>query len=79
MMIDIQTYRENLRRHDWFFYMSDDHRVWSTGDERSKEMLGIAVNGTDEHRRAYNECHALHFNTSAFVTPNRPYKPPFTV
>lgn len=76
-IIDPQDYKDMLRHHDWFYYMSDDHRVYLAGERASKKIFDIAVNGTDEHRRAYNEAHALRFNTPTFVTPDHPYRIPF--
>lgn len=30
---DIEKYVEHLEYHDWYFNYSDDHRVWSAGND----------------------------------------------
>jgi len=73
----LDEYKAELDRHDWFYYFSDDHRVWSAGEVASKKMHALAVNGNDDFKRAYNEAYAIRFNTPSFVTKDHPYTHPF--
>lgn len=77
--MDLNNYEIALRSHDWYFYFSDDHRVYSAGEQAGSRLRSIAENGNDAHKKVYNKYHAKHFNTPGFVTDNRPYKPPFNV
>lgn len=77
--MDLNDYEIALRNHDWYFYFSDDHRVYSAGEQSSGRLLSIAQTGADAFKRLYNKYHAKHFDTPSFVTKDRPYKPPFSV
>lgn len=75
----LAEYKEALARHDWFYYFSDDHRVWSGGEVASKNILSIATNGNDDFKRAYNEAVEKNFNNESFYPKNgdRKWEPPF--
>lgn len=77
----ITEYRIALANHDWYYYFSDDHGVWSRGDATSKDLFNIAKSGGAEFQAAYNEQHAKHFNTESFYpkSGNNKYTPPFEV
>lgn len=77
--MNITEYKEMLSRHDWFYYFSDDHRVWLAGEKSSKEIISVAQNNGDDFKRAYNDAHKKHFDTESFVTEDRPYTSPFKV
>lgn len=75
----LSEYKAKLDFHDWFYYFSDDHRVWQAGERSSKEIVSLAENGSVEFKKAYNEAHAARFNTPSFVTADHPYNFPFKV
>ena len=74
----IEEYKTQLERHDWFYYFSDDHGVWVSGERESKRIFSIAKEGNDAFKKAYNEAYAIRFNTPSFVTEKNPYVPPFS-
>lgn len=39
---EFNQYVQKLSAHDWYFDYSDDHRVWSRGNEKSKELQSKA-------------------------------------
>lgn len=75
----LEDYKETLELHDWFYYFSDDHRVYVAGEQASKQLLAVAEWNGDDFKRAYNEAHAKRFNTPSFTSDNRPYNPPFSL
>ncbi len=34
----LQYLEEQMRKHDWYYAMSDDHRVWSAGEKAAQEI-----------------------------------------
>jgi hypothetical protein len=77
--MDIEEYKTALARHDWYYNFSDDHRVWSSGEQRGGELLRLAIHGDDDFKRAYNEVTEKHFNTESFYPKNgdRKWEAPF--
>lgn len=75
----ITEFKTALANHDWFYYFSDDHRVWTRGEEAGKKLINIARNSGVEFQAAYNDEYARHFNTESFYPKNgdRKYSPPF--
>lgn len=69
-MSPAEFYRE-LERHDWFHAMSDDHRVWASGDTDWRRLESIAkqVEGGEELMREYSK-HV--FSGESFGTPKHP-------
>ncbi len=74
--MNLADFKTKLDRHDWYYYFSDDHRVWCAGEAASKEIIELAKS-SDDFKRAYNEAYAIRFNTPSFVTADRPYRAPF--
>jgi len=68
-----ELYRE-LERHDWFYAMSDDHRVYTArhDDERRLQREAATIEGGRDLMSAYSQ-HV--FSGPAFGTPKAP-KPP---
>ena len=64
--MELEEYKQQLRKHDWYYYYSDDHGVWSRGESEANRMRSIA-NQSDDHKRAYNAEHAAHFNRTDFT------------
>ena len=75
----LEQYKKELAHHDWYYYFSDDHGVWQRGESESSRIFGLAKDGNDDFKRAYNDSHKRHFDTPSFVTPDRPYTLPFKV
>lgn len=54
MEMNLETYKQELNRHDWLFYMSDDHRVYTAGNRDRDRLVKLAM--SDEAlKAAYNE------------------------
>jgi|APCry1669189844_1035258.scaffolds.fasta_scaffold110070_1 hypothetical protein len=70
---NLEEYEGILGRHDWFWYMSDTNY----SSEPSDELVALAKHNGKAWKQAYNEAHALRFNTASFVTEDRPYTKPF--
>lgn len=75
----LDDYKQQLERHDWFFYFSDDHRVYTGGENESNRILNLAKNGPIEFKKAYNDAHKRRFDTPTFTGEDNkhPWKPPF--
>jgi hypothetical protein len=58
-----------LFAHDWFFMMSDDHRVYDRGFVNEKKLIAMASFSVDHHN-LYTQFHAHHFSG-----PNWPASP----
>jgi len=65
-----ELYRE-LERHDWFYQMSDDPRVYHSGNdnERRLQYMAGAIPGGLDLMRSYSQ-HV--FSGEAFGTPRHP-------
>jgi len=33
-----EEFKKQIRRHDWYFHYSDDHRVWTRGNKELKKL-----------------------------------------
>lgn len=77
--MDIEKYRKMLASHDWYSAFSDDHSVWQNGEISMARLIKIAQDGSDDHKRAYNDEHARRFNHASFVLPSTGYRKPFNV
>ena len=62
---DLDTLEKLLKTHDWTYQYSDDHRVWSKGNEQSKEI-----------HRQMNICCGLGLDTVANELYNK-HKPEY--
>lgn len=49
---DWELFEEKARNHDWYYAMSDDHRVWSAGESAYKRLTAMLhyLRGIDEKR-----------------------------
>lgn len=61
-----------LQSHDWFYYFSDDHRVWVAGEVASKRVQQLAKISPD-HQALYDGFSAYHFSGESFGKPKAPY------
>lgn len=71
--MNANEFTELLKRHDWFYYMSDDHGVYTRGDVESARVFDIAKNGSDELKRAYNLQYAKQFREPDFTNVKVPF------
>ena len=44
-----------LKSHDWYYDMSDDHRVWDSGRRESEKIHGLLKQFPNELRSVYDE------------------------
>ena len=52
--MNIEQYFAECSRMDWFYDYSDDHRVWTAGNERDRE-LGRIANGSPILEKIYRD------------------------
>jgi len=57
-MMGLEEYYDKLRHHDWYYAYSDDHRVWSRGNENAQRLRDIADTHGPEYKRLYEEYRA---------------------
>lgn len=67
--MNIEEYEQALERHDWFYHMSDDGRVYRAGREAAIKLKNIAASGTDEFKKAFNKAYAKRFHREPFAPP----------
>lgn len=67
--LSLEEFEDNLKRHDWFYYMSDDHSVWQRGERDASRLMTLARLATSDYRKLFNKYHAKHFHREPFVQP----------
>lgn len=72
--MNLDEYKQQLEKHDWFYAFSDSHYVWQKGMMREKQLMHIAETQGNEFKKAFNEAHAKRFNTDTF---SKPYHVPY--
>jgi hypothetical protein len=45
-MMNIEQFFNEASRHDWFYDYSDDHRVWTAGNEYKNNLYRLAEGNT---------------------------------
>ena len=50
---DLKTFFKMLRIHDWYFSMSDDHRVWKSGQNEHDQIMAICKQ-SEKHKKIYD-------------------------
>ena len=50
---DLKTFFEMLRVHDWYFSMSDDYRVWKSGQNEHDQIMAICKQ-SERHKKIYD-------------------------
>jgi len=55
--MNIEEFKQKLKRHDWYFNYSDDHRYYSAGRASWDELMFILKNneGNPEFREAFDD------------------------
>lgn len=48
----LESYKERLERHDWYYMMSDDPRVYDSGKQEEDNLKKLA-----EGRKTYKEAY----------------------
>lgn len=51
--MNLETYMKDLKNHDWFFAMSDDHRVYMRGNAERDRLVKLAES-SEEFKNAFN-------------------------
>lgn len=64
-VLTLEGFYDELKKHDWFYRMSDDHRYYVPGEKSLKRVLKIAEQST-EHKALYDAFHAHHFSGPNF-------------
>lgn len=73
----LADYWDALTQHDWFYEMSDDHRVWAKGRSNQARMERISKE-SPEHKKLYDgfEKHVFSgqqvYGTEKAPMPERP-------
>lgn len=52
-MTALREFHEMLRRHDWWYMMSDDHSVWQRGSSAESRLISISKE-SDDHRELWD-------------------------
>ena len=63
----LEDFQDMLRRHDWYFQMSDDHNAWVKGSKQDKEIdiayKELSAQGLEEEaRELYNALSPSNFH-----------------
>lgn len=72
-----EEFDTQLQHHDWYYYFTDDPRVFRKGYDASKALSNQMKSATDDMKRIYNKYHALHFRTENFHKNREEYKYPY--
>lgn len=68
MDFSIAEYYEMLKRHDWYFDFSDDHKVWEEGIANIRLLRAIAeANGAD-YKRMFDGFKQAYFSGAPWGT-----------
>lgn len=52
--MNLKEYKKRLDKHDWYYMMSDDHRIYEAGSAEEKELRKLA-----EARKTYKRAFDL--------------------
>ncbi len=73
--MDLQEFYDLLKRHDWSFNYSDDHRQWQRGRDQLNQIQYILKQNEDEpkYRALFDHYRECAFDVLGDVTkPERP-------
>jgi len=68
--MSLEEYKEMLEQHDWYYMMSDDHRVYRAGKDAEYNLKQEARKGGDEFKRAYNKAYSDRFHAPPYNVPH---------
>ena len=73
--MNLQEFYDLLKRHDWSFQYSDDHRHWTRGRDQLNQIQGILKKHIDDpgYRSLFDQYSSWAFDTQGDITkPERP-------
>jgi len=68
----LNKFYDLLETHDWYYGYSDDHRVYSAGNAKGRELQGIAEALGQSAKDLYSAFSGHYFSGAAFGTPKQP-------
>ena len=73
--MNLQEFYDLLKRHDWSFEYSDDHRHWQRGRDQLNQSQGILKQNEDNprYRSLFDQYRAWAFDVEGDIT--KPEKP----
>ena len=73
--MNLQEFYDLLKRHDWSFEYSDDHRHWQRGRDQLNQIQDILKQNKDNprNRSLYDQYRAWAFDVEGDIT--KPEKP----
>ena len=69
--MSLAEYYDALDRHDWYFLMSDDSKVWVKGELERRELVDIS-HISKQHTNLFNAFYKHYFSGPAFASPKWP-------
>lgn len=72
MSTPLSKFYAALEAHDWFYAMSDDHRVWSEGNAAERHLEYTAAMLGSDAQRLMRDYSAHVFSGEAFGKPKAP-------
>lgn len=69
--ITLAQYWDMLNAHDWYYDMSDDHRVWRKGQEEGGKIATLATQ-SDAHEILLVGFRDHHFSGKPWETEQKP-------
>jgi hypothetical protein len=52
--MNLEDYKEELKKHDWFYDFTEDHHVWKQGSDNHKKLIDVSKE-SEEHLKLFNE------------------------
>ena len=73
--MNLQEFYDLLKRHDWSFQYTDDHRHWQRGRDQLNQIQGILKQNEDipRYRSLFDQYRAWAFDVEGDIT--KPEKP----
>jgi hypothetical protein len=68
----LTEYYDKLDGFDWYYDFSDDHRVYTAGEVRKANLIGMSTKGGDEFKELYSAFKRHHFSGPAWSTDKEP-------
>lgn len=68
----IEEYYALLEKHDWYYEMSDDHRVWKAGVAARDNLVAIAAEHGGQYQTLLDGFRAHYFSGDPWGTEKQP-------
>jgi hypothetical protein len=68
---DLSNYYNLLESHDWYYFYSDDFRVYSSGNRNLKLLVELS-NLSEKHKELYENFNKHMFSGEPFNTEKHP-------